>query len=471
MAKRKKFVLQNVFIESYAAEGKCIARVDDKVIFVEGAVPGDVADIFVYKNKKDWAEAKVNRINQHSSDRVESLCAHFGVCGGCKWQMLPYDKQLQYKEQQVKDQLRRIGHVEVLTYLPILACDEQYYYRNKVEFTFSTKQYIPADMLQSDMPTEKNVLGFHAPTFFDKVIDIDTCHLQHEPTNAIKNFLREYASKHEIPFYDIRAHKGFLRNLVIRRTQNGQVMVNLIVAERDMDTLEPLLSALSNQFPEITSLQYTINTKLNDSIYDLDVISFKGLPYIEESLGKFRYHISPKSFFQTNSLQAEVLYSVVKEFAQCKGHEVLYDLYCGTGSIGIFLSDVVQKIIGVETVADAIEDAKRNAELNQLQNTHFVAGDVIHICDDAFFAKHGKPDIIIIDPPRAGCHDKLLQKLLEIRAPRMVYVSCNPATQARDLRQLSELYNIALSQAVDMFPHTHHIENVVLLTLKPSELV
>ena len=466
MSKKKKFVLENIAIESYAAEGKCIARHQEKVIFVEGVVPGDKATIFVHRNKKDWAEAKVNQITHFSENRVEPFCSHFEICGGCKWQMLPYHLQLQYKEQQVKDQLRRIGRVEIQEFLPIKGCEQTSLYRNKLEFTFSNKQYIASKDLHTDLSSDKNVLGFHAPRLFDKVIDIEFCHLQAEPTNAIKNFIRSFSYENNLTFYDIRNHHGLLRNLIIRLSSIGETMVNIVFGEPDQDKIKLVMEAIALQFPEITSLNYTINTKLNDTIYDLEVVNYKGSATIEEKLEAFKFKISPKSFFQTNTKQAEELYKVTRDFADCKGDEVLYDLYCGTGSIGIFLSKNVSKIIGVETVEGAIEDAKKNAELNNLTNTHFFAGDVIKICNHDFFDKNGHPDIVIIDPPRAGCHETLIQKLLELKVPRIVYVSCNPATQARDLALLSVNYHISKSQAVDMFPQTHHVENVVQLNLK-----
>ncbi len=465
MAKKKKFVLENILIESYAAEGKCIARYNEKVIFVEGVVPGDVATIFVHRNKKDWAEAKTNSITTYAKNRVTPFCAHFDVCGGCKWQMLPYDLQLSYKEQQVKDQLKRIGRIQPLEFLPIKGCEETSLYRNKLEFTFSNKQYIASKDLDEGTSFDKNVLGFHAPRLFDKVIDIDFCHLQNEPTNAIKNFIRSYALENAISFHDIRNHTGLLRNLIIRLSSLGEVMVNLVFGEADELEIKKIMQAISEKFPDITSLNYTINLKLNDTIYDQDVINYAGKEYIEEVLEDFRFKISPKSFFQTNTKQAEELYRIVRNFAGCRGDEILYDLYCGTGSIGIFLSKNVKKIIGVETVEDAIRDANENAMLNNLENTAFFAGDVIKICNQEFFAKNGRPDIVIIDPPRAGCHETLIQKLLELNVPRIVYVSCNPATQARDLALLSAQYTVSKSQAIDMFPQTHHVENVVQLNL------
>lgn len=466
MAKRKKFSLHNILVEKYAAEGKCVARHEDKVIFIEGAVPGDLVDIYVSRNKKDWAEGTVTQIVTPSMNRVASFCQHFGTCGGCKWQMLPYNLQLEYKEQQVKDQLQRIGKVDVDNYLPIQGASQEKLYRNKIEFTFSTKKYLTREDLASDMSNDMNVLGFHAPRLFDKVIDINTCYLQQEPTNAIKNFVRDYSYRHSLTFHDFKNHTGFLRNLIIRISSLEEVMVNLVFGENNEAAIESMMSAIQQEFPSITSLQYTINTKMNDTIYDLEVNCYAGKNTIEEKLENFRFKISPKSFFQTNTKQAEALYGVVRNFADCKGGEILYDLYCGTGSIGIFLSPNVKKIIGVEVIPDAIADAKLNAELNGIDNAHFFVGDVIKICNDDFFSVHGKPDVLIIDPPRAGCHPDLLEKLLQIEAAKLVYVSCNPATQARDLQVLQAKYHITLSQAVDMFPQTHHIENVVQLKLK-----
>jgi 23S rRNA (uracil1939-C5)-methyltransferase len=463
MARKKKFTLRALPVERYAAEGKCIAHDGEKVVFVEGAVPGDVADIFVHRNKKDWAEGRMERLISPSPHRTEPFCAHFGTCGGCKWQMLPYDKQILYKDQQVRDQLRRIGHVEPETVKPILGCSETRNYRNKLEFTFSNRRYLNTEEMRQGLPFEEEVLGFHAPGYFDKVIDIDTCHLQPEPSNRIKNWIRSYAREHALPFYDIRRHEGVLRNLMIRVATTGDVLVNVVFGEDRPEAIQPLMQALQQAFPEITSLHYTVNLKANDSLYDQDIRCFGGQDYITETLEDFRFKISPKSFFQTNTKQAEALYRVVREMAELQSGQTLYDLYCGTGSIGIFLSKQAGKVIGVETVEDAVKDARLNAEWNGLQNAEFFAGDVIDLCNDAFFAEHGQPDVVVIDPPRAGCHEKLLRKLLDIAAPRIVYVSCNPATQARDLQVLSEGYRVVQSQAVDMFPHTHHIENVVQL--------
>ncbi len=468
MAPRKKFQLENLTIEKYAAEGKSIGYHNDKVVFVRGAIPGDVIKAFVFKNKKDWAEAKINEIVTPSDLRIAPFCQHFELCGGCKWQMIDYSQQLLFKEQQVRDQLERLGRLQIEEYLPIVPCAEDRLYRNKMEFTFSNKRYLgPADM-DAKLPFEKDVLGFHAPGIFDKIIDIETCHLQAEPTNAIKNFVRQYAIENDYPFYDIRNHTGMMRNLIIRLNKKGEALVNIVFGKKDMEKIEALCTALQNKFPAITSLHYTINEKLNDTIYDQEVIPFSGEKFITETLGTTTFKISPKSFFQTNSKQAEVLYDVVKDFVGTTN--TLYDLYCGTGSIGLYLANNCKKLIGVETVTDAIADAKENAENNNISHAEFFAGDVIKVCTSDFFKKHGAPDCIILDPPRPGLHQKLIDKLLEIAAPRIVYVSCNPATQARDLAELAAMYTIKKSQAVDMFPQTHHVENVVLLERKPTTL-
>jgi 23S rRNA (uracil1939-C5)-methyltransferase len=462
--RRKKFQLEGITIEKYAAEGKSIAYWEDKVVFVQGAIPGDVVNAYVFKNKKDWAEARINEVVKPSELRQEPFCKHFELCGGCKWQMLAYEQQVVYKDQQVKDQLHRLGNVEVEEFLPIIPCAEDRLYRNKMEFTFSNKRYLGPKDMKAMLPFEKDVLGFHAPKVFDKIIDIETCYLQAEPTNAIKNFIRQYALDNELSFQDIRNHEGFLRNLIIRMNKKGDVLLNIVVREKDEEKINGICNALQDEFPAITSLHYTINNKMNDSIYDLDVTHFAGERFITETLGDVSFKISPKSFFQTNSKQAEVLYDVVKDFVGQTN--ILYDFYCGTGSIGLYLAANCKELIGVETVEDAIADAKINATNNGISHSAFFAGDVIKVVTPSFFEEHGKPDCIILDPPRAGLHPKLIEKLQKIAAPKIVYVSCNPATQARDLAELSSLYHVKKSQAVDMFPQTHHIENVVLLELK-----
>jgi 23S rRNA (uracil1939-C5)-methyltransferase len=467
--KNKKTVVSAVRLERYAAEGKSIAHLEDgKTLFVEGAVPGDVVEVMIMKNKKSYAEGRAMKIVTPSEDRVVPFCGHFGVCGGCKWQMLPYEKQLEYKQIQVTDQLTRIGHVALPPVETIVGSELQREYRNKLEFTFSELSYLTREEIDAAGDEEikrKPALGFHAPGMFDKIVNIDTCHLQAEPTNKIKNLLRKIALENNLPFYDHRKQEGWLRNVIIRVATSGEVMVNLIVKE-DRPELKMMLDILLREVPEITSLHYTINPKMNDTIYDLKVVTYHGKGYIEEYLEDFRFKISPKSFFQTNTKQGERLYQITREFAGLTGKEVVYDLYCGTGSIGIFLSKGAKKIIGIEAVPDAIEDAKLNAAWNGLEHCQFYAGDVSDIATDTFFEEHGRPDVIITDPPRAGMHEKLIQTLLRIKAPRVVYVSCNPATQARDLALLDEMYKVIRLQPVDMFPHTHHIENVALLELK-----
>jgi 23S rRNA (uracil1939-C5)-methyltransferase len=493
---KKNIILQNVLVSDYAAEGKSLAKVDGKVIFIESAVPGDVVDLQLSKSKKDWAEGRPLRFLSYSKERETPFCSHFGVCGGCQWQMLPYPKQLQYKQKQVADNLQRIGKLELPDILPIAGADETKYYRNKIEYTFGTKEFTkekptrsPKEQFQSPSVSEEildlsdsetppseelreaGAAGFHAKGFFDKVVDIQTCYLQAEPTNEIRLAVKEFAKFNRYPFYDIRNHTGFLRTMQVRLCTTGELMVNIVVAEDDTEKISKLMSYVQEKFPAITTLLYTINTKWNDSLHDLQPIVYSGKGYAIEKLcagpgEEYQFKIGPKSFFQTNTKQAEKLYRITKEFAELTGKETVYDLYCGTGSIGIFVSKQAKKIIGVELIAAAIDDAKENAALNHLSHTSFFAGDVIDICNNEFFAQHGRPDVIITDPPRAGMHEKLVKKILEMNAPLVVYVSCNPATQARDLNLLSEKYAVTKIQPVDMFPHTHHIENVVQLKLK-----
>ncbi len=469
--KKAAVILTDILISDYAAEGKSLARIDGKVIFVEKAVPGDVVDVKLMKNKKDWAEGFPVAFKEYSKDRVIPFCQHFGICGGCIWQMLPYNKQLEYKHQQVVDNLQRIAKVELPEIDTIIGASETEYYRNKLEYTFSTKSYVTSEalaLLKKDGNIYEDVAaaGFHARGFFDKVVEIDTCHLQKEPTNKIRNAVAAYAKNNNISFYDIRNHKGFLRNMMVRLATTGELMVNVVVGEDDAETIEKLMQYLVQQFPEITTLLYTINLKFNDSIFDLEPIVYKGKGFIIEKLEQYQFKISPKSFFQTNTKQAEKLYRITRDFAELNGTQTVYDLYGGTGSIGIFVSNKAKKIIGVELIKEAVDDAKENAVLNNLSNTEFFVGDVIKVCTDEFFEQHGKPDVIITDPPRAGMHDKLVAKLLEMAAPIIVYVSCNPATQARDLALLDEKYMVTKVQPVDMFPHTHHIENVVQLKIR-----
>jgi 23S rRNA (uracil1939-C5)-methyltransferase len=500
--KKKNTVIEKLLIEEYAAEGKSLARRDGKVVFVERTVPGDVVDVFLNKNKKDWAEGYPLTFHELSPARVTPFCTHFGDCGGCQWQMVSYEQQLQFKQKQVLDALQRIGKVSLPEAFPIIGAKEDRYYRNKLEFTFSTYRYIPKAEFKAPLnppeggtsepsanlkapiilesskaPSlggglgEAGALGFHAKGFFDKIVDITHCHLQPEPSNLVRETIREYARLHDLSFYDVRHHTGFLRNLQLRICTTGEVMVNVIVAEDDKGKTEQLLHYLQQKIPSITTLLYTLNTKKNDSLSDLEPVVFSGKGYVIEKLSAgtgedFQFKIGPLSFFQTNTSQGEQLYRVAKDFAELTGNEIVYDLYCGTGSIGIFVSKKAKKIIGVEMIEAAISDAKENAAMNHLTAAEFYAGDVIDICNDEFFAVHGRPDVIITDPPRAGMHEKLVKKILDIAAPIVVYVSCNPATQARDLNWLDEKYRVTKIQPVDMFPHTLHMENVVQLKLK-----
>lgn len=482
MRKRKKpVILENFLVEDYAAEGKSLGRRDGKVVFVERSVPGDVVDVYLFKNKKDWADGFPVRFHEYSEKRVTPFCQHFGDCGGCQWQMVPYEEQLAFKQQQVKDALTRIGKVSLPEFLPILGGEKDRYYRNKLEYTFGAYRYIPESEFIHDKPEKpferkkreySPAVGFHAKGLFDKIVDIKHCHLQAEPSNAIRETVRKYADAHELTYYNVREHHGFLRNLQIRLCKTGEIMVNLVVGEDDFEKTEPLLRYLQQEIPSITSIVYTVNTKMNDSLHGLEPLTYTGKGYVIEKLSSgpgeedFSFKIGPKSFFQTNTLQAEQLYRVTREFAELSGNETLYDLYCGTGSIGIFCSRLAKKIIGVEMIDEAIKDARENAALNNIKDVAFFTGDVIDICNDEFFSVNGKPDVIITDPPRAGMHEKLTRKILDMSAPIVIYVSCNPATQGRDLNILDEKYAVTKVQPVDMFPHTSHMENVVQLKLR-----
>jgi len=465
--KNKNIVLTNILIEDYAAEGKSLARVDGKVIFIENAIPGDVVDVKLSKNKKDWAEGFITAFHSYSPDRVTPFCSHFGVCGGCRWQMLPYPLQLKYKQQQVADVLERIGKVALPPINPILGAEDSRFYRNKMEYTFSSRRFLlPGELHDPAITSQQNVAGFHARGLFDKVVDIDTCYLQEEPTNRLRKAVRDFGLENDLSFYDIKAHEGWLRNLQLRICTTGEVMANLVIGYEDEKLVRRLADLLLQQFPDLTTLLYTVNVKWNDSISDLSPKVLHGKGYVIEKLEDFQFKIGPKSFFQTNTRQGEKLYQVTREFAELTGKETVYDLYCGTGSIGIFVSRQAARVVGVEVIAEAVEDARENAVLNGISHAAFFAGDVVDICQDSFFAAHGRPDVIITDPPRAGMHEGLVNKILEMEAPTVVYVSCNPATQARDLRLLDAKYAVTRVQPVDMFPHTHHIENIVQLKLR-----
>ncbi len=486
--KNKVKILESILVEDFAAEGRSLARIDGKVVFIERTVPGDIVDVFLVKSKKDWAEGYPVKFHEYSNIRVKPFCIHFGDCGGCQWQMVPYEEQLKFKQQQVIDALQRIAKVELPEIKPIMGAANDRFFRNKLEYTFGNKRYISdssyqklkQDAASASVDTapvrfkipDANAAGFHARGLFDKVVDIQECWLQSKPSNEVREAVRAFADQQGYTYYDPRNHTGFLRNLQLRVCESGEVMVNLIVGEKDQEKIDALMNHLEKTITGVSTWLYTINTKWNDSLFDLQPITWTGKGFAIEHLytgngdENFQFKIGPTSFFQTNTKQAEKLYQVTRDYAELTGKEIVYDLYCGTGSIGIFVSGQAKKIIGVELIPAAIEDAKENAALNDLDKTEFFAGDVIDICNDDFFEKHGRPDVIITDPPRAGMHEKLVRKILDIGAPTVVYVSCNPATQARDLRMLDEKYRVTAVQPVDMFPHTHHIETVVQLKLK-----
>ena len=470
--KKQDIILENVLIESVAAEGKALARVDGTVLFVPFAVPGDVVDVKVTKKKKNYMEGFILRIVTPSEHRIEPFCSHFGICGGCKWQPLPYQMQLQAKQQQVYDQLVRIGHLDVPEISPIIPSGKTEYYRNKLEFTFSRRRWIFSDEDPDSMTeAERCGLGFHVGKFFDKVLDIKQCYLQKDPSDRIRLFIKEYALGHGLEFFDIREHTGFLRNMFIRTAEDGSVMLIVCFYHEDAGARCALLDAVSAEFPQITSLYYVINGKANDSIADQECVLYKGEEAIYEYMEGLKFKIGPKSFYQTNTEQAYRLYSVAREYAALTGHETVYDLYTGTGTIAQFVSSKARKVIGIEYVPEAIADAKENARANGITNCDFYAGDMKDILTDGFVEAHGKPDVVILDPPRAGIHPDVAEVILNAEPARIVYVSCNPASQARDLAILSGKYSITAVQPVDMFPHTHHVENVVRLDLKEAQTV
>jgi 23S rRNA (uracil1939-C5)-methyltransferase len=467
LGKRKLPFFEKVEITDVGAEGKAIARVNDMVTFVSMVAPGDIVDLQVTRKRKRFAEARVTHIHKLSEIRVQPVCEHFGVCGGCKWQHLPYKEQLRFKEKQVVDALVRIGKLELPEVNPILGSSDEYFYRNKLEFTFSNRRWYTREELDAFGDFKNwNALGFHVPGMFDKVVDINKCWLQPEPSNSIRNFLRKYAEDHELQFFDTRDSGGFLRNLIIRTSSTGEVMVVLAFFREEKENRLALLDALASEFPQINSLQYTINPKANDTLYDQDIIVFKGKDHIIETMEDLKFRIGPKSFFQTNTKQSLELYRIAREFAGLTGKELVYDLYTGTGTIANFIARSAKKVIGIESVPEAIEDAWKNSELNGNSNVDFYSGDMKDMLSKEFLDIHGRPDIVITDPPRIGMHESVVQTLLEAAPKRIVYVSCNPATQARDLEMMSALYKVTKVQPVDMFPHTHHVENVVLLELR-----
>ena len=465
--KKQDIILENVRIEAVAAEGKALARIDGTVLFVQFAVPGDIVDVKVTKKKKNYMEGFITRMVTPSKDRLEPFCSHFGICGGCKWQSLPYQMQLEAKQQQVYDQLVRIGHLDIPEIQPIVPSEKTQYYRNKLEFTFSQSRWIEKkEDLESLNDNERVGLGFHVGRFFDKVLDIKHCYLQQDPSNDIRLFIRDYALKHGLEFFNIREHRGFLRNMFIRNDYEGNVMLIICFYHEDKARREALLDAVSEAFPQIVSLYYVINGKANDSISDQECLLYKGQEVIFEKMENLRFRIGPKSFYQTNPLQAYNLYCVARAFAGLTGGEVVYDLYTGTGTIAQFVASKASKVIGIEYVPEAIEDAKVNARDNGIANCEFFAGDMKDILTDGFVEEHGRPDVIILDPPRAGIHPDVAKVILNAEPSKIVYVSCNPASQARDLEILCSKYEITAVRPVDMFPHTHHVENVVALRLK-----
>lgn len=456
--------LEKVMITDIGAEGNALARVNNLVVFVPMLIPGDIVDIKVIKKRKKYLEGRVIRFHEYSPDRIEPRCIHFGVCGGCKWQHLPYKLQLKFKEKQVRDNLIRIGRIDLPESNPILGASDIFFYRNKLEYTFSDKRWLTKEEVGSDTRFEKeDALGFHIPGQFDKVLDIEECHLQPEPSNSIRNAVRKYAHEKNLEFFNLREQKGFLRNIVIRNTLEGKVMVIVVFFHDDITRRNGLLDFLASEFPQITSLMFVINSKRNDSLNDQDPILYKGDEYLVEEMDGLKFRIGPKSFYQTNTRQALELYRIAKDFAGLTGKEIVYDLYSGTGTIANYIAAYADRVIGIEYVTESVKHAIINSEINGISNTHFFAGDMKDVLSANFIASNGKPDVIITDPPRAGMHEDVIKTIADAGPDKIVYVSCNPSTQSRDIQLLSDDYKVVRVQPVDMFPHTHHVENVVLL--------
>ncbi len=472
-------IIPNLSIIDIAEEGKGVGKADELVVFVDKAVPGDVVDVRVVKKKKNFAEAVIENLNTASTLRTDPFCQHFGTCGGCKWQHMGYESQLQFKHKNVEAALQRLAKIDTSSMEPILGSAENKYYRNKLEYTFSNKRWLNKEDMADrseelegpNEALEMNALGFHVPLRFDKILDVQHCYLQAEPSNSIRNSVRTYALNNALSFYDLRAHEGNLRNLIIRTSSTGEVMVAVVFAYVTQEEVDGLMEFLKLNFPEITSLLYIVNQKKNDTIFDQDVITYAGRDHIFEDMNGLKFKIGVKSFYQTNSDQAHELYKITKEFAGFKGDELVYDLYTGAGTIANFVAASVKQVVGIEYVPTAIEDAKFNSELNKIDNTIFYAGDMKDILTRDFVAAHGKPDVVITDPPRAGMHADVVARLLEMEAEKIVYVSCNAATQARDLALLKEKYEVVRIKPVDMFPHTQHVENVVLLKFAGSPVL
>lgn len=462
--KRSYPKLENVQIEKVAAEGKSIARVNEKALFVPFTVPGDIVDVQVTKSRSAFMEGRVTKFHKYSDLREEAKCEHFGTCGGCKWQMLPYEKQLEAKQQQVLDHFQRLGDFDFPELQPILGSKKIYFYRNKMEFTFSNRKWLTEYSKDIDFDERNmNGLGFHMPGMFDRILDIEHCYLQEEPSNSIRLSVRKFALDNQITFYDQKQQIGYLRNLLIRTASTGDLMVILVVGEDEPETLNKVLEHIADEFPQITSLMYVINQKKNTIITDLPIELFKGNPFLMEEMEGVKFKVGPVSFYQTNSSQAYEMYKLAREYAGLTAKELVYDLYTGTGTIANFVAGQSKKVVGVEYVPEAIEDAKVNSALNGFENTVFYAGDMAKVLDEEFVAANGKPDVIITDPPRAGMHEKVVKQIIKAAPQKIIYISCNPATQARDISWLKDHYKVVKVQPVDMFPQTHHVENIALL--------
>ena len=462
--RRELPVVEKLEITAIAAEGKSLGRWNDMVVFVPFGAPGDVVDVQLTKKRHSFAEGKIVAMHTVSPMRVEPFCEHYGVCGGCKFQHIPYQQQLKFKQQQVEDALERIAKVQLPAINPILGSANTCFYRNKLEFTFSNKSWLTREQLESDEQfDDRNALGFHIPNAFDKVLDINKCWLQDDVSNQIRNFIRLHAKQQGYSFFDLRANQGVMRTLMIRTSSTGEVMLVVVFGADDKAAIHEMMQAIKDAFPQITSLQYVVNLKCNDSLNDQQFVLFSGRDYIEEEMEGLKFRVGPKSFYQTNSAQAYELYKVARRMAKLTGNELVYDLYTGTGTIANFVARQARQVIGIEYVPEAIEDAKLNSRVNGIENTLFYAGDMKDILTDGFVRQHGCPDVMIIDPPRAGMHEDVVKVILNAQPKRLVYVSCNPATQARDLAMLDEKYSVEEVQPVDMFPHTQHVENVVAL--------
>ena len=469
MARKRKgpVYVNNLEITDIAEKGLSLGKTPEgRVVFVENVAPGDVVDVRVVKMKKSHWIAFPIRFHKYSADRVEPFCEHYDVCGGCKWQHVTYESQIFYKEKTVRDALQRLGKIEPKEFFPIIPCEQTQYYRNKLEFSFSNKRWLTKEEVIEGISNEEDVLGFHKAGAFDKIVNVEHCYLQGDPSNELRNVIRELAQEQGISFYDMRENVGMMRHILVRTTTLGETMLIVSFHKNDPKVINPLLEAILEKFPHLTTIFYCINPKVNDYVLDLHMHCYHGKGFIEEQLGHLRFKIGPKSFFQTNSLQAKILYDVAVDFAGLTGEENVYDLYTGIGSIALYLAKNAKHVVGIEEVEDAIKDAKVNMELNGIDNCTFYAGDVRKILTDDFAKQHGKPDVVITDPPRAGMHQNVVEMFLKLESPRIVYVSCNPATQARDIALLSEKYDLLKIQPVDMFPHTHHIETVALLELR-----